>query len=226
MKLKIDLHIHTHHSPDGFSSPKELVLAAKEKGFDAIAVTDHYSTKGALEAKSLARRLAPKLLVIIGQEAKTEAGDFLVYGPVKAYPKGIQLLDLVKDAKRKSAFLIAPHPFDKLRSGIGSRIMEILPDLTAIEAFNGRTYIGPYNSKASAFAKANRIPCVASSDTHHTREFGNTYTVVGARSKTPAAIFSAIRAGRAELVKERTSFTTHLRATLTKRFAAGKGAGK
>lgn len=40
MKNRIDLHSHTNRS-DGSLSPKELVMLAKEKGLEAIAITDH-----------------------------------------------------------------------------------------------------------------------------------------------------------------------------------------
>ena len=43
-----DLHLHTTAS-DGMISPEELVMLAKEKGFSAIAITDHDTTEGLLE---------------------------------------------------------------------------------------------------------------------------------------------------------------------------------
>jgi 3',5'-nucleoside bisphosphate phosphatase len=46
---KVDLHIHTFHS-DGFYSPKEIVLRAKEFGLQAIGITDHDSLEGVKEA--------------------------------------------------------------------------------------------------------------------------------------------------------------------------------
>ena len=44
-----DLHIHTTHS-DGEYTPSEIVHAAKELGFNTIAVTDHDTTSGISEA--------------------------------------------------------------------------------------------------------------------------------------------------------------------------------
>lgn len=42
----LDLHIHSSYSCDGQFSPEELVITAKEKGLQAIALTDHNSVKG------------------------------------------------------------------------------------------------------------------------------------------------------------------------------------
>ena len=49
MKGKVDLHIHTNHS-DGFYSPEEIVLKAKENEFEAISITDHDNLSGINEA--------------------------------------------------------------------------------------------------------------------------------------------------------------------------------
>lgn len=53
---RIDLHTHSTCS-DGTLSPKELVRHAKEKGLEAIALTDHDSVDGIKEAKAEAERI-------------------------------------------------------------------------------------------------------------------------------------------------------------------------
>ena len=46
----VNLHAHSHYSLlDGFGSPKEIVLRAKELGYPAAALTDHGVTYGLLE---------------------------------------------------------------------------------------------------------------------------------------------------------------------------------
>jgi predicted metal-dependent phosphoesterase TrpH len=49
--MKIDTHIHTNYSKDGMSGIKDIVLVARKKGMDAIAITDHNSIEGWEEAK-------------------------------------------------------------------------------------------------------------------------------------------------------------------------------
>ncbi len=41
MKMEADLHIHTTASGHGYSTIKEIVMAAREKGLKTIAITDH-----------------------------------------------------------------------------------------------------------------------------------------------------------------------------------------
>jgi predicted metal-dependent phosphoesterase TrpH len=49
MSIHYDLHSHSTAS-DGTLSPAELVLMAKHKGVDALALTDHDETAGIDEA--------------------------------------------------------------------------------------------------------------------------------------------------------------------------------
>ncbi|HEX9015238.1 MAG TPA: PHP domain-containing protein, partial [Chloroflexota bacterium] len=53
---RVDLHLHTTAS-DGVLSPVELVQAAKNRGLECIAVTDHDSTNGVEEAIAEGKRL-------------------------------------------------------------------------------------------------------------------------------------------------------------------------
>jgi putative hydrolase len=41
MKLEADLHVHTIASGHGYSTIKEIMTAAAEKGLKTVAITDH-----------------------------------------------------------------------------------------------------------------------------------------------------------------------------------------
>lgn len=58
---KADLHTHTTAS-DGAYSPEKLVHRAHKKGLETIAITDHDTIKGYLEAKPIAKELGLELL--------------------------------------------------------------------------------------------------------------------------------------------------------------------
>jgi predicted metal-dependent phosphoesterase TrpH len=53
--LRLDLHNHTSFSADGVMTPLALLRAAQAKGIDCLAVTDHNTVRGALEALGLRR---------------------------------------------------------------------------------------------------------------------------------------------------------------------------
>jgi len=59
--MKADLHLHTTAS-DGVHSPEELVFKAARQGFDFIAVTDHDSVDGFLQARAAGKRLGVRVL--------------------------------------------------------------------------------------------------------------------------------------------------------------------
>ena len=75
--MKIDLHIHTKFSWDGFSSPREVVDAAIQKGIDCICITDHNEIKGAIEAMKYG--FDKNILVLPGIEILSLDGDILGY---------------------------------------------------------------------------------------------------------------------------------------------------
>ena len=72
MTRKADLHIHTSHS-DGFYSPKEIVLMAKDNGVDTISITDHDSHSAINEAAEFGKDLG--IEVISGVEISSDIRD-------------------------------------------------------------------------------------------------------------------------------------------------------
>ena len=41
MEVKLDLHIHSEHSPDGRMALDEIVACARARGLQGVAVCDH-----------------------------------------------------------------------------------------------------------------------------------------------------------------------------------------
>ena len=72
MAEKADLHIHTNHS-DGFYTPKEIVLMAKENGVDTISITDHDNLSVINEASEFGKDLG--IDVISGVEISSDIRD-------------------------------------------------------------------------------------------------------------------------------------------------------
>ncbi len=70
--MKIDLHSHTNKS-DGAHTPTELVKLAKEKGLDAISITDHDSVNALAEAIKVGNEIG--VTIIPGVELSTDIDD-------------------------------------------------------------------------------------------------------------------------------------------------------
>ena len=83
--MKADLHMHSVHS-DGTKEVKEILLRAKEKELDIIALTDHDSVEGVREAIELGKELGIK--IIPGLELSTYQNDASVH-ILGYFPNGV-----------------------------------------------------------------------------------------------------------------------------------------
>lgn len=77
--MRLDLHLHTHVS-DGRVSPADAVRAAVQGGLDVIAVTDHDTAEGVIEARAAARDLPVRVVPGIEISARHEDGEIHVLG--------------------------------------------------------------------------------------------------------------------------------------------------
>jgi predicted metal-dependent phosphoesterase TrpH len=68
----IDLHVHTNHS-DGTFTPREVLTLARERGLDALAITDHDTTSALAEAAACGDDV--RIEVVPGIEFSTIYGD-------------------------------------------------------------------------------------------------------------------------------------------------------
>src|SRR5206468_11885551 len=92
MPLNIDLHTHSLFSGDGVSSPEDLIAAARVKGLNGIAITDH-NTCDAVNYLLLIGFMRPDglrvddFLVLPGAEVTTADGHLPCIGAELPYLK-------------------------------------------------------------------------------------------------------------------------------------------
>jgi predicted metal-dependent phosphoesterase TrpH len=167
--LRVEFHSHTIYSKDSLTTPEKLLLTCQKKGIHKIVVTDHNSTRGALEAK----KLDPER-VIVGEEIMTQEGELLAFYVKEEIPKGLSPMEAIATLRDQGAFISVSHPFDIMRKGHWneSMLLDILPHIDAIEIFNARCYRASFNQHAQDFAQKNNIPGTAGSDAHALFEIG------------------------------------------------------
>ena len=205
-RVKADMHIHSTVS-DGKPSPAEIVVEALSKGLNVISVTDHDSFEGSIRAAKIAREEKLELIVVIGAEVRTTAGDILVYcsgGPLARIPRDPgQLADY---AHENGCLVVPAHPFDLRRKGIGELVYKLSSKWDAIEVFNAAS--DPLsNSKAREAAAALGLPGIANSDAHVAEAIGSAYTILDYNVESAEDVLEAIRRGRVIPVGGRPSFT-------------------
>lgn len=167
--LRVEFHSHTDASKDSLTSPADLVAAARRKGIDRLVITDHNTIAGALAAQVLDSEL-----VIVGEEIMTTCGEILAAFVTEEVPPYLSPAETIRRLKDQGAFISVSHPFDRFRSGgwLEDDLLEILPQVDAIEVYNSRCMFPGFNRAARRFAEKYNIPGTVGSDAHAAFEVG------------------------------------------------------
>ncbi len=166
---KVDFHCHTRYSEDCLVDLSSLLRACDRKCLDKLAVTDHNTVTGALEAIELAPRR-----FITGEEIMTEQGELLAFFVEKDVPAGLSAQATIELLRSQAAFISVSHPFDRFRKGHWrlADLASIVPLVDAIEMFNARCLMPQDNLKAIVFAQQHHLLGTVGSDTHSLGEVG------------------------------------------------------
>ena len=208
---RFEFHVHSNHSKDGLDSVEKLLKQAMSLGLDGIAITDHDTISGAIEALELMEKQDLPILVIPGIEVSTKEGHLLVLGIREAIPPALDVKETIKIARKLNGLIIAPHPGDILRRSLKS--VENL-DIDAIEAFNSKPFAS--SKFAEKIAVKQKLPIVAGSDAHSAELLGYAVTEIecelGERS-----VLQAIKAGRTRAAGKKIPLRLHLKQWARKR---------
>ncbi len=167
--ITVDLHCHTVHSPDSLIRPVRLLEICERKGIERLAITDHNTIEGALEAAAL-----DPTRFIVGEEIKTTEGELLGYFMQERIPPRLSPEETIGRLRDQGAFISVAHPLDPLRGGAWSEVnlRRILPLVDALEVFNARTLGSAPNDRAKALAEEAGLLGTAGSDAHGYVEVG------------------------------------------------------
>lgn len=168
-KMKYDLHTHSKYSSDGILDPQKMVKIAIKRGFNGIAITDHDTIKGGLEAKKYE---TDDFKVIVGCEVTTTRGEIIGLF-LSEEIKSNHFHDVIDEIKAQNGVLVVPHPFDEMRTSTFNLKKEDIKYINNVEIFNSRCVHQKYNQNASLFAKKNNLGVTGGSDAHFTNEIGN-----------------------------------------------------
>lgn len=191
----VEMHCHTIYSKDSLTRPEELIKACRRKGIDRVVVTDHNTIAGA----RVAQNLDPKM-VIVGEEIMTTHGELLAAYVREEVPRGLSPREAIHRLKDQGAFISVSHPFDRWRSGHWqpADLLDILPDVDAIEVYNSRCWLPRFNREARRFAKEYGLAGTVGSDAHAAFELGQS-TMSLQRFEGPDELRQVIRQGAARV---------------------------
>jgi predicted metal-dependent phosphoesterase TrpH len=213
--MKIDLHLHTNASRDCLTDPTRVVEAARRRGLDGVAVTDHDSAS----SWDAVIGAANGLTVIRGEEIFTSEGEIIGLFLSREIPRGLAPVETAEAIREQGGVVIVPHPFDRVRKGPLTRApLDELVDaglVDAIEVFNARTAFAADNAAAAAYAEAHGLPAVAGSDAHTAAEVGAAYTELPVFSDA-ATFLASLR--EAKIAGKRSPLRVHVTTALAKRW--------
>ena len=204
---KADLHLHTSWS-DGQPSVRELLNHVRDfTDLDVIAITDHDTIGGAVEARRMAGEYPFE--IIVGEEVTSIDGHVVGLFLEETVRPGMSVEATVRDIHLQGGLAFAPHPFFKngffsnkgnCMIGLGERLIDACMD--GIEVINSTPALKWANERARRFAE--EVGCLAqlaNSDAHIPLAAGKSYTLFP--GGTAAHLRQAIASGSTQPAAKR-----------------------
>jgi len=217
---KADLHIHTNFS-DGKNSVEEVLSYTQDyTDLDVIAITDHNTIDGALEARKIALKNNYRFEVIVGEEISTMHGHIIGLFLDSKVESGMSVEKTLKSIKKQGGLTIAPHPFFHTRmktnngllmDGIGVvRLIREKSSIDGVEGINATPSLAQENIRAQFVNNALIFKAeIGSSDAHIKDIIGKGRTLF--EGKSAEELRAAIENGQTKAVSERKNFSAILK---------------
>jgi hypothetical protein len=199
--LAADFHVHAFLG-DGYLWSWDLVLEARRRGLDALAVTNHNQLLAARLARAFATRIDGPV-VLLGEEITAPGFHLIGAGLQGTVDWRGTAAEAITEVHRQGGVAIAAHPFPGYASAYSA---EALRTLDGTEAIPAGGCVSPWRAGAMrafygrAKAMNPRLAAIGSSDYHGFGGPGMGRTYVFAREKSEAAVLEAVRAGRTVVV--------------------------
>ncbi|HWE64618.1 MAG TPA: CehA/McbA family metallohydrolase, partial [Chloroflexota bacterium] len=183
MAGRADLHIHTCYSDGRPTVRAVLAHAARRTALDVIAITDHDTIAGALEARELAP--AYGIAVVVGEEVTSREGHILGLFLRERVPPGLSALETVAAIHQQGGLAVAAHPFlrghsnlagvGRVRMGVGEALRRVPFD--GVEVAHSFPLLAWANLRAGRFnARYGRRAAIGNSDAHVVEAIGKGFT--------------------------------------------------
>jgi predicted metal-dependent phosphoesterase TrpH len=195
-----DIHVHTRYSDGRPTVGQVLEHASANTALDLIAITDHDTIDGAMEAAALVS--SHRVAVIVGEEVTSRDGHILGLFLTESVQPGLSGREAIAAIHAQGGVAIAAHPFvpgDDYIAGIGTVPMgagAVLSDMPfdGVEVRNSFPAFAWFNRRARAAQRGTRLAATGGSDAHVVEAVGKAFTRFPGR--TPADLAAAIREGR------------------------------
>ena len=139
--MLVDMHLHEcTYSIDSFLHLEEIVSIARQKGLDAICITDHDSMGLRERAEAYSREIGYPIFV--GVEFFSLWGDVTAWGIDGIPDHRIDAQDFIDLVREKDGFCVSCHPFRSNNRGLREHLRDV-HGLDGVEVLNGSTALLP-----------------------------------------------------------------------------------
>lgn len=166
MALRLLFHLHTRRSFDSLLSPARILSKARQMNVDVLAVTDHNTILGSIDARELASGNPP--FVITAAEYQSEKGDIIGL-LLREEIRTKSSTEIIQQIHAQGGLAVLPHPFKAHKIDD-----ELMAGIDLIETYNGRCSDSD-NARAEELARQWNRPTLAGADGHCALELDSAF---------------------------------------------------
>lgn len=171
--MLVDMHLHEKRfSTDSFICLEQIVQIARDKGLDAVCITDHDAMGLVDFAAEYARKV--DFPIFVGVEYYSAQGDITAWG-IDSFPDTrIDCQDFIDQVNRAGGFCVSCHPFRNNKRGLEDNLRRVR-GLHGVEVLNGSADMEA-NRTALRYCRELGLKAIGASDAHTTGQIGKYVT--------------------------------------------------
>jgi hypothetical protein len=206
--------MHTIHSKDGLTNPRDLFKIMKKHNLRGLAPTEHYRAATLKVIERDGRYIIPAC-----EYKSTDYGEIIGLF-VSEHVQNRTFEEIAEDVHDINGLTVLPHPMDPLRKhtalrrGLPEELISKHVDL--IEGINSRCIIPLFNHRAQALARKLAKPMTAGSDGHSWIEIGHAKTWLQ-DIETVEDAYEELKKGRTQISGAPSFFFFHIPTMLWQR---------
>lgn len=188
--MLVDMHLHeSTYSLDSHINLEQIVTIARQKGLDAVCITDHDS----MGLREYAAEYAKKVdfPIFVGVEYYSLQGDITAWG-IDTFPDHrIDAQIFIDQVNAAGGFCVSCHPFRNNKRGLEENLRRV-HGLHGVEVLNGSAD-WEANRTALRFCRELGLKAIGASDAHTTGQIGKYVTWLPEKVTTLADFVAQLR---------------------------------